>query len=45
MPDFLVRATTPEEFLEAMQWAEEAGLTNLDKRSLTQREVLLRRMG
>ncbi len=33
------RAITSEEFLEAMRWAEEAGLTNLDKRSLSQRQI------
>ncbi len=27
------RAITPKEFVEAMEWAEEAGLTNLDERS------------
>ncbi len=37
------RAITPGEFLEAMQWAEEAGLTNLDRRSLSQRDVFQRR--
>jgi len=41
----IARATTPEEFLEAMQWAEEAGLTNLDARSRAQRDLLLRRTG
>ncbi len=30
------RAITPEEFIEAMEWAEEAGLTNLDERSMAQ---------
>ena len=41
-PD-IARAITAEEFLEAMAWAEEAGLTNLDERSLMQRDVFRRR--
>ncbi len=41
----IARAITREEYLEAMQWAEEAGLRNLDKRSLAQRDVFLRRAG
>ena len=41
----IARAITPGEFLEAMRWAEEAGLTNLDCRSLAQRDVFLRRAG
>lgn len=41
----IARAIAPREFLEAIQWAEEAGLTNLDKRSLAQRDVFLRRAG
>lgn len=32
------RAIHPEEFVEAMEWAKEAGLTNLDERSLEQLE-------
>ncbi len=32
------RAITPEEYVEAMEWAKEAGLTNLDGRSLEQLE-------
>ena len=36
--DRINRAITPEEFVEAMEWAEEAGLTNLDSRSLEQLE-------
>ncbi len=39
------RAITPQEFLEAMDWAEEAGLTNLDERSLRQRDIFRRRLG
>ncbi len=41
-PD-IARAITTQEFLEAMEWAEEAGLTNLDERSLMQRDVFRRR--
>ena len=37
------RAITTGEFLEAMAWAEEAGLRNLDPRSLANREIYLRR--
>lgn len=33
------RAITSHEFVEAMEWAIEAGLTNLDKRSLSQLEI------
>jgi putative pyruvate formate lyase activating enzyme len=36
------RAITAAEFLEAMAWAEEAGLRNLDPRSLANREFYLR---
>jgi putative pyruvate formate lyase activating enzyme len=36
------RAITAEEYLEAMDWAEEAGLTNLDPRSLTTRRIYRR---
>ena len=39
----IARAITVEEFLEAMKWAEEAGLTNLDRRSLAQRDIFSRR--
>ena len=31
----IARAITPEEFVEAMEWAQAAGLTNLDERSLS----------
>jgi len=41
-PD-IARAITAEEYLEAMAWAEEAGLTNLDERSLMQRDLYQRR--
>ncbi len=34
----IARAITNEEFIEAMEWALEAGLTNLDNRSLLQLE-------
>jgi putative pyruvate formate lyase activating enzyme len=43
-PD-IARAITTEEYLEAMAWAEEAGLTNLDERSLMQRDLFRRRSG
>jgi putative pyruvate formate lyase activating enzyme len=39
----IARAITPEEFLEAIDWAREAGLTNLDRRSLAQAELHRRR--
>ena len=35
----IARAITPEEYIEAMEWAFEAGLTNLDKRSITNLEI------
>ena len=35
----IARAIIPAEFLEAMDWAEQAGLTNLDLRSVMHREV------
>ena len=41
----IARAIAPAEYLEAMQWAEEAGLTHLDERSLAQRALFLRRAG
>jgi putative pyruvate formate lyase activating enzyme len=40
----IARAITAEEFLEAMDWAEEAGLTNLDPRNHANR-TLYRRYG
>ncbi len=39
----IARAITTQEYLEAMDWAEEAGLENLDERSLMNREVFRRR--
>lgn len=39
--DEIARAITSEEFIEAIEWAKNAGLTNLDKRSLAQYEVHL----
>jgi len=33
------RAITSEEFIEAIEWAKEAGLTNLDERSLERYEI------
>jgi len=41
-PD-IARAITTQEYLEAMDWADEAGLTNHDARSLMQRELFRRR--
>ncbi len=35
----IARAITSEEYVEAMNWALEAGLTNLDERSLAQLEI------
>ena len=35
----IARAITPEEYLEAHDWAEEAGLTRLDERSVAQRPI------
>ncbi len=40
----IARAITAEEFLEAMLWAEETGLRNLDSRSLSQRDIFRRRL-
>jgi putative pyruvate formate lyase activating enzyme len=42
--DEIARAITVGEFLEAMEWAERAGLRNLDPRSRTNRD-LFRRYG
>lgn len=39
------RAITAEEYIEAMEWALDAGLTNLDERSLAQMEVYRRNVG
>jgi putative pyruvate formate lyase activating enzyme len=40
----IARAITSEEFVEAMVWAKEAGLTNLDERSLSHYELHRRRV-
>jgi len=40
----IARAITSQEFIEAMEWAREAGLTNLDERSLSQLEIHRQRM-
>jgi len=40
----IARAITSEEFVEAMEWAKEAGLANLDERSLSQYEIHRRRV-
>ena len=40
----IARAITSQEFLEAMDWARAAGLSNLDERSLSQAEVHRRRL-
>jgi putative pyruvate formate lyase activating enzyme len=39
----IARAITPAEFVEAIEWAKEAGLENLDARSLSQYRVHRRR--
>ena len=39
----IARAITVGEFLEAMEWAEDAGLVNLDARSVSQRDMFRRR--
>ncbi len=41
--DKIARSITSEEFVEAMTWAKEAGLENLDRRSLSQYELHMRR--
>ena len=40
--DEIGRGISAEEFLEAMDWADEAGLTNLDPRSLSNRALFKR---
>ncbi len=40
----IARAITSEEFVEAIEWAKEAGLTNLDDRSLAHYETHLHRV-
>ncbi len=42
--DKIARAITSEEFVEAIEWAREAGLTNLDERSLARYDLHLDRM-
>lgn len=39
----IARAIRPDEFVEAMEWAMAAGLTNLDSRSVSQWQVYRRR--
>ena len=41
----IARAITPEEYVEAIDWAKSAGLSNLDARSASQYESMRRRMG
>ena len=40
----IARAITSEEYVEAMEWAQNAGLTNLDKRSLAQLDIHRRKL-
>lgn len=40
----IARAITSEEYVEAMEWAMEAGLTNLDKKSISQLDIHRRRV-
>ena len=40
----IARAITPEEYVEAMEWAIEAGLTNLDERSVAHLEIYRQRV-
>ena len=40
----IARAITPEEFVEAIEWAREAGLTNLDERSVANLEIYRHRI-
>jgi len=42
--DTIARAITSQEFVEAMEWAKTAGLTNLDARSLAQLDIHRRRL-
>ncbi|MBM4025451.1 MAG: twin-arginine translocation signal domain-containing protein [Planctomycetes bacterium] len=41
----IARAITSQEFLEAIDWAEQAGLSNLDERSLAMARMHRRRLG
>jgi putative pyruvate formate lyase activating enzyme len=38
------RAITSAEYLEAMQWAADSGLTNLDPRTVMVRDFLIKQM-
>lgn len=38
----IARAITSQEYIEALEWAEEAGLTNLDCRSVARRQLFRR---
>jgi putative pyruvate formate lyase activating enzyme len=40
----IARAITSEEYIEAMEWALDAGLTNLDERSIAQLDIHRRRV-
>jgi len=40
----IARAITSQEFLEVIDWAQDAGLRNLDERSLSQAAVHRRRL-
>ncbi len=40
----IARAVTPEEFVQAMEWAQAAGLTHIDDRSMAQYRVRKRRI-
>ncbi|RQD78634.1 radical SAM protein [Desulfonatronospira sp. MSAO_Bac3] len=42
--DKIARSTNSREFVEAIDWAKEAGLTNLDERSMSQYRLHRRRM-
>ncbi|MEN4041884.1 MAG: radical SAM protein [Anaerolineaceae bacterium] len=42
--ELIARAITSEEFIEAIGWAKEAGLTNLDERSLAHYDIHRMRM-
>ncbi len=43
--DEIARAITSAEYVQAMEWAQEAGLTRLDERSLSQLQLHQRRLG
>lgn len=42
--ELISRAINPEEFVEAIEWAVQAGLTNIDNRALTQYNRHLRKL-